>query len=119
MSGKQILMMFFLSMVSVFSFAESCVKVRDACMAFSKEQRSAAKEQGLLLGTPYKQVRAKLLRQGWKEKNDEDGSKLTCGSGRDAACSAEFIRGQKSIFLTFSSVNNGIPLTSVVLGTDQ
>ena len=118
MSGKQIWMMLFLPMVSVLALAESCVKVRDACMVFSEEQRSAAKEQGLLLGTPYKKVRDSLLRRGWKEKSDGDRAKLTCGSGRDAICSAEFVQGQKSIFLTFSSVNSGIPLTSVVSGTD-
>lgn len=110
--------MFFLWMVSALSLAESCVKVRDTCMVFSAKQRHAAKAQGLLLGTPYKKVRDKLLRQGWKEKSDEDGATLTCGSGRDAICSTEFIMGRKSIFLTFSYTNSGIPLTSVLSSAD-
>jgi hypothetical protein len=118
MRKNLIYLVFILGMTSNLALAESCVKVRDACITFSKDERHAAEKQGLSLGLPYLKVRSRLLRHGWIEKNDEAGARLTCGVGVDAMCSAEFSQAKKVLFLTFSKTNNGMPLTSVDFSSD-
>jgi hypothetical protein len=112
--------------------AEPCVKIRDgtdgtgpsggyACMEFSQPQRGAAAKLHLRLGSSYKVVQTKMVRNGWVldpewlslfEADVKRGLPV-CGQGWDAICHIEMRKGNSSVVLTFSGTNNGDPLISV------
>lgn len=91
-------------------------------MRFSDSETKAAAKYGLRLTEPFKVVKEKLSKQGWKLDQEylkqesilpKANQDMICGNGWDAVCSTAFKRGTEVIYLQMSGTNEGNPLIYV------
>lgn len=73
---------------------------------------------GLKPGTAYPRARSELQKQGWRidaqepeEASDfRDAPEVVCGHGRDAVCTARFLKAGRAIMLTLKPVDGRLLL---------
>lgn len=129
MQGRHAAVFFALALASALALANPCVKGREgdahACLRFSPSAQREAADHGLRLGAPFQVNRQVLLKRGWvpdERSPDDDAAAaledrdMACGSGWDAVCQAAFRKDGRTLLLTLSAVNNGLPLVGVETG---
>lgn len=80
------------------------------CLAYAGNEE--LETYGLKMGLPYSKARSILIKNGWKPMLDSSSVKtslkfpeISCGSGKDAVCSAGFKRDKQYVAFILKSLN--------------